>query len=182
MSNRFHRPVLRVLALSLVFAVAACAEKIPKEALRLGADSLERRQLQTRVFETENEAQLLSASAGLLQDLGFNLDESETDLGVIVASKDRDATEAGQVVGSVIFAIIFGVPLPIDEEQKIRASVITRDLGGERDGYAVRLTLQRIVWNNQGKVSKTEPLDDAEMYQEFFSKLSKSVFLEAQEL
>ncbi len=161
--------------------LAACAQQIPKEALQLSPDSLERRQAQTRVFETDNEAELLSASAALLQDLGFNLDESEVDLGVIVASKDRDATEADQVVVSILLAGLLGVAMPWDDEQKIRAAVITRQLE-ERSGFAVRLTMQRIVWNTQGQVSTTEPLDDPEMYQEFFSKLSKAVFLEAQEL
>ena len=176
------RKVFTLFAMLSIGLVAGCQEHIPKEALQLTPDTLERRQLQTRVFDAGTEGELLSASAALLQDLGFSLDESETDLGVIAASKDRDAVEAGQVVGSILFAILFGPPLPWDENQTIRASVITRDLGNERDGYAVRLTLQRIVWNNQGRISKTEPLDEPEMYQEFFSKLSKSVFLEAQEL
>jgi len=161
--------------------LTACAQKIPKEALQLSPDSLERRQVQTRVFETENEAELLSASAALLQDLGFNLDESEVDLGVIVGSKQRDATEADQVAASIVMAALFFVAMPWDDEQKIRASVITRQLK-DRNGFAIRLTMQRIVWNTQGQVSKTEPLDDPGMYQEFFSKLSKAVFLEAQEL
>lgn len=161
--------------------LTACAQKIPPEALQLSPESLERRQAQTRVFETSDEAELLSASAALLQDLGFNLDESEVDLGVIVASKDRDATEADQVAASIVLAVLFGAAMPWDDEQKIRAAVITRGLE-DRDGFAVRLTMQRIVWNTQGKVSKTEPLDDPVMYQEFFAKLSKAVFLEAQEL
>jgi hypothetical protein len=161
--------------------LAACAQQIPKEALQLSPDSLERRQAQTRVFETDNEAELLSASAALLQDLGFNLDESEVDLGVIVGSKRRDATEADQVAASIVLAALFFVAVPWDDEQKIRASVITRQLK-DRNGFAVRLTMQRIVWNTQGQVTTTEPLDDPEMYQEFFSKLSKAVFLEAQEL
>ncbi len=161
--------------------LAACAEQIPKEALQLSPDSLERRQAQTRVFETDNEAELLSASAALLQDLGFNLDESEVDLGVIVASKERDATEADQVAASILLAVLFGVAMPWDDEQKIRAAIITRHLE-DRNGFAVRLTMQRIVWDTQGQVSETEPLDDPEMYKEFFGKLSKAVFLEAQEL
>jgi hypothetical protein len=165
--------------MACALALVACQQTVPKAALQLSPDSLQRRQAQTRVFETTDEAELLSASAALLQDLGFTLDESEVDLGVIVASKDRDATEAGQVVGAV--AVLFGARVPVDDEQKIRAALVTRKLE-ERSGYAVRLTIQRIVWNTDGKVSRTEPLDDAEIYQEFFDKLSKSVFLEAQEL
>lgn len=161
--------------------LVACQQGVPKEALQLSPDSLQRRQAQTRVFETADEAQLLSASAALLQDLGFTLDESEVDLGVIVASKNRDATEVGQVVGAVAMAILFQARFPIDDRQKIRAALVTRKLE-DRRGYAVRLTIQRIVWDTDGQVSKTEPIDDQRIYQEFFDKLSKSVFLEAQEL
>lgn len=176
------RHLKRLAAVCVCAAVlAACEQSIPKEALQLSPDSLERRQAQTRVFETNNEAELLSASAALLQDLGFNLDESEVDLGVLVASKDRDATEADQVAASIVMAALLGVAMPWDDEQKIRAAVITRELE-DRNGFAVRLTMQRIIWDTQGQVSETEPLDDPEMYQEFFSKLSKAVFLEAQEL
>lgn len=178
--NRRHLRYLAVFGLSAMI-LAGCEQGIPKEALQLSPDSLERRQAQTRVFETEDEKQLLSASAALLQDLGFTLDESEVDLGVIVGSKDRDAVETGQVVTSIAVAVLLGTALPWDRNQKIRASVVTRDLD-ERQGYAVRLTMQRIVWNTQGQISKTEPLDEPEMYQEFFDRLSKSVFLEAHEL
>ncbi|MEE8144343.1 MAG: hypothetical protein V3S23_08085 [Kiloniellales bacterium] len=177
MARRLSKLIVIGLA---ALMVAGCEASIPKEALQLTPDSLARRQVQTRVFETTNEAELLAASAHLLQDLGFNLDESEVELGVVVASKDRDATEAGQVAASLLLALL-GVAMPWDDEQKIRASIITRELK-ERNGYAVRLTMQRIVWNTQNQISKTEPLDDPKMYQEFFAKLSKAVFLEAQEL
>ena len=177
MARRLSKLIVIGLA---ALMVAGCEASIPKEALQLTPDSLARRQVQTRVFETINEAELLAASAHLLQDLGFNLDESEVELGVVVASKDRDATEAGQVAASLLLALL-GVAMPWDDEQKIRASIITRELK-ERNGYAVRLTMQRIVWNTQNQISKTEPLDDPKMYQEFFAKLSKAVFLKAQEL
>ena len=168
-------------ALVGALVLVACQQGVPKEALQLSPDSLQRRQAQTRVFETADEAQLLSASAALLQDLGFTLDESEVDLGVIVASKNRDATEVGQVVGAVAVAVLFGARMAVDDQQRIRAALVTRKLE-DRRGYAVRLTMQRIVWNTDGQVSETEPIDDQRIYQEFFDKLSKSVFLEAQEL
>ncbi len=172
--------VTAVLAVGLL--VAGCQQKIPKEALQLTPESLAQRQAQTRRFDTSDEAMLLSASAAVLQDLGFNLDESETKLGLVVASKDRDATEAGQVIGAILIAALIGAYVPIDKTQKIRASLVTKPFGETGDQMSVRITFQRIIWNDQGQVSKTEALTEPELYQEFFSKLSKSVFLEAHEI
>ncbi len=177
------QPIMKGLAVLLVvpLGLAACGQSIPKEALQLSPESLEKRQLQTRRFETRDEASMLSASAQLLQDLGFTLDESETKLGVIVASKDRDATEAGQVVASILLAAL-GVYKPIDKNQKIRASLVTHTVNPDRPYVTVRITFQRIVWNTQGQVSKLEELADPEIYQGFFDKLSKAVFLEAHQI
>lgn len=170
----------KALSVLLSGILAGCAS-IPKDALRLSPESLQERQLQTRRFETQNEANLLSASAALLQDLGFTIDKSETSLGVIAASKDRSAVEAGQVVAAVLVALLLGAPVPYDEKQKMRVSVVTRPLGDGKS-TAVRVTFQRIVWNTAKQVSKAERLNDPEIYQEFFSKLSKAVFLEAHQL
>jgi len=154
---------------------------IPKDALSMSKATLEDRQLQTRVFDTSDEAKILSASASLLQDLGFNLDESETDLGLLVSSKDRNATEAGQVIGAIAWTFMFGIAgdARYDCKQKIRASVVTSPAGENEERTAVRVTFQRIVWDQKNQISKLERLNDPEMYQDFFDKLSKAVFLEA---
>ena len=179
MPGRFYA---RCLCTALLAAMlTACAVRVPKEALQLTPESLQQRQTQSRYFDTNDEAAILSASAAVLQDLGFNLDESETDLGVLVASKQRDATEAAQVAGAVILAIFTGAVIPIDDHQKIRASLVTKPSGEEEKRVTVRITFQRIVWNTEGNISKNESIDEPEIYQEFFSKLSKSVFLEAHE-
>ena len=49
-------------------------------------------------------------------------------------------------------------------------------------GTAVRITFQRIVYTNKGFISRSEPLGTPEIYQEFFDKLSKALFLEAQQI
>ncbi len=166
----------------IVAMLSGCATKIPKGALELSPEDLSKKQLQSRVFETTDEKQILAASAALLQDLGFNLDESCTDLGLVTSSKNRSAVEAGQVAGAIVVAILFGVAVPIDKEQKIRASLVTRHVGENKERILVRLTLQRVVWNDRNQVSKAETISDPQIYQEFFNKLGQSVFLEAQSI
>lgn len=173
--------VIVPLAALLLAVTAACQQGIPKEALELSQESLQQRQLQTRRFDTTDEASLLAAGAGVLQDLGYSLDHSDTEAGLIFATKDRDATEAGQIAGAVVMAVLFGVVPAVDNNQKIRVSLITRPLE-HANATAVRVTFQRFVWNTQGQLSKIEGLGDPELYQEFFERLSQSVFLTAHEI
>lgn len=171
--------------LSLLFIITliiAGCQTIPKDALSLSPESLAQRQLQTRKYETIDEAKILSACVSLLQDMGFNLDESETNLGVITSSKMRSAVNPAQQVAMVMVAILGGGYMPTDKAQKMRASVVTRPVGEKGEYIAVRVTFQRIVWNTQNQVTASESLTDPKIYQEFFDKLSKSIFLEAQEI
>ncbi len=178
------RTVGRILiALCLL---CGCAPRIPKEALELSPESLKNRQLQTRRFDTD-EKTLLSASAAVLQDIGFTIDESETELGTIVCSKRSDATSAGQIVAAILVAALTGAVMPIDKEQFVRASLVTNpthveDTDKTKSRTAVRVTFQRIVTNTQGQVTRRECVNDPEVYREFFEKLSKSLFLEAHEI
>jgi hypothetical protein len=46
----------------------------------------------------------------------------------------------------------------------------------------LRITIQRIVTNTSGMVTRIESIEEPAIYQEFFDKLSKSVFLEVQQI
>lgn len=173
--------------LLVVVLLAAGCESIPQDVLVLAPESLEQRQIQSRKYETADEKQILSACSGVLQDLGFTLDDSETKLGLIVASKTRDATDTAQVIGAtalVALAAIGGTYSDalerIDGAQRMRASMVS--MPGSDGNVIVRVTFQRIVWNRRGDLSRVETINDPELYQGFFDKLSKSVFLEAQEI
>lgn len=163
------------------FVFTGCATTIPPEALQWTQETLKDRQLQTRKFDTQKENDVLSSCAALLQDLGFTLDESETKLGMLLGSKDRDATDGGQVAAAIFLALLTGAVVPIDSVQKMRASVITR-LNEDGSSMLVRVTFQRVVWNTEGQVTTSESMKDPEIYQEFFAKLSKAIFLEAHEI
>ncbi|QXP83835.1 hypothetical protein [Methylococcus sp. Mc7] len=176
MNYRLAPPLLLGLAV-----LSGCAGKIPKEALALSQESLQVRQLETRRFATRDEAQLLSASSALLQDMGFTLEEVNAPLGILVGQKTRDARRAGQIAGAVLLALITRVPMPTDSYQIMRASLVTRPQPNGKE-TAVRITFQRIVYDTQERVTAAEPILEPEIYQEFFAKLSKSVFLEAQQI
>lgn len=156
-----------------------CQNKILREALTLSPESLKDRQLQTRLFEGSDEKKILTASAAVLQDLGFNIDETEVSAGVIACSRERDVTDPKEVVLSI--ALLFlGIDLPYAEKQKVLASLVTKPLSQNR--IAVRITFQHMVWNSRHVLIKNEQMNEPEIYQEFFSKLSKSVFLVAHEI
>jgi hypothetical protein len=187
--------------------LAGC-ETVSDNSMKLSPDSLQLRQLQTRRIEGIDEPALLAATVGVLQDLGFNIDESEMRLGVIVASKDRSALDLGDAVGDMVvdslvdaaldamFSALFGYnfdeeddedgeDIVYDVTQKIRASIVTRpalDSSGEprKDAQILRITIQRVVWDSEGKISHTESIEDPKVYQKFFDRLSKSIFLELQ--
>lgn len=175
-----------VILISLGSFLLACQPKnILKEALTCSPDFLKDRQLQTRVFEAVDEQKLLTASAAVLQDLGFTIDETDVRSGVIVCSRDRDVTETAQVILSValeILSILAGQPtsVPYDKTQKVLASLVTTPVDTQRT--AIRLTFQHIVWDQNGNIRKREQLNEPAIYQEFFSKLSKSIFLVAHEI
>jgi hypothetical protein len=164
-------------------SLAGCAT-IPTDALVLSPESMELRQLQTRRIDGISEKDLLNASVGVLQDLGFEIDEAETKLGLVVASKDRSAFTPSQLAGALAVSLL-GVQMPLDKTQKIRVSLVTHPALGQ-DGkpvpnsQVIRITIQRIVWNDQNQISRTEAIEEPEIYRQFYEKLSKSIFLEVQ--
>jgi hypothetical protein len=158
-------------------AMSGCVTRIPPEALAMKQPTTQVRQLQSRRFSTGDEKMILAACVALLQDLEFTLEETSSDLGLVVASKSRSAVETGQVVGAVFLALL-GAKQATDKDQRFRVSVVTH-LSDDRKSVGVRVTFQRTVWNTANQITHNEPLEDPQFFQIFFEKLSKAVFLEA---
>ena len=137
----------------------------------------EDKRIQTRLFDTADERKILSASEGVLRDLGFKLVESEMDLGLIVGTQDRDAAKTGHILLAVILAGLNDTPTTYS--QKIRISVVTSPGEENAKRTSVYVTFQRIVWDDYGRIHKIERLNVPELYEGFFRKLSKAVGLKA---
>jgi hypothetical protein len=177
---------------SLVLAgqLAGCVgHSQPAELFQLMPESAANRAMQTRMFETKDEAELLSASAAVLQDLGFQVEESVRDAGFLRAAKERSASEYGQYIGRFFVLVLSmgGMVMPVDLHQKISASLVARPINPEATRQEVRIIFYRVVWKGDGQADRQyippgqqrmEMIRDPVLYQQFFAKLSKAVFLE----
>lgn len=188
----FYPPL--AVCLLAILCHGGCATT-PSVALQSGEVTLEQRQHQTRHFDLDEPA-LLSAGVAALQDLGFTLDDSESKLGVITASRQlssRRPLNSREVVTDLIWVTlvpIVGVPYlafeaatGVKESQVVRVSLVTAPGGGKATaGSTARVTAQRLVYKDEKltKLRSVEPLNDPEFYQEFFVRLAKSVTLEGE--
>ncbi len=176
------RKHLAILIITVL--LTGCAE-LPEDTFVVTTELLKRRVIETRRYEGIKEADLLSACANVLQDLGYNLENSETKLGVITASKQRDASNAGEVAAMIVLALLGGGATPISKDQTIKVALVARPITQDgkvlKDKHFVRVTFQRVVRRTDNSIY-VETLKDEKLYEEFFEKVSKSVFLEAQKI
>jgi len=177
------------LMLSLTACGSGCIGDCEDYRFTLDSDYMARRQQTTRNFYTNNETEMLSASAAVLQDLGFKLEESSSKLGLLTATKERKISKGKQIPGmiadSIMNAALYSLTKGIlgdeeyeavyDVQQDIFATLV---ISKTSNGTNVRVNFARMVWNNKGE-GRIEKIWDDAVYREFFEKLSKSVFLNA---
>ena len=185
------------LGLVFMLLVSGCNPMAtPESFFELSPTYNKEKALQTRFFETSNYHELVSASAAVLQDLGFQVEESEPDVGLLRAVKERSAREWGQEIGRVFIAMIGIVGqkvilLPVDLQQQIVATLTVFPVNNNPNRFGARIIFDRKIWKGGGSTGsasippgeqRLEIINEPLIYQEFFSKLSKSVFLEAHQI
>lgn len=199
--RRSRRLATAVAAAAVAATASGCIARTPAGTFfQLTEESAAQRAMQTREVEAPNADELLSASAAVLQDLGFQVTESERALGFLKAAKERSAREYWQefVRGFLLVVSALGSNnqnnvqiIPVDLHQQINASLVALpvDDGGRR--HRVRIVFYRLVWQSEGQNGNTnippgrqkmEMIHDAGIYQQFFARLAKSVFLEEQKI
>ena len=186
-----------IVVLVLMLLVNGCnTMATPESFFELSSTYNKEKALQIRFFETSNYHELVSASAAVLQDLGFQVEESEPDVGLLRAVKERSAREWGQEIGRGLIAMIGMVGMkvilmPVDLQQQIVATLTVFPVENNPNRYGARIIFDRKIWKGGGSSGsasippgeqRLEIIDEPLIYQEFFSKLSKSVFLEAHQI
>lgn len=177
-----------VAAFVAVTDLAGCVPTMTPEAFAPGPDAQADREHQTRRFDGISEAELVRASNGVLQDLGFTVKASRASLGFVTAVKDREAKAPDQKAALMILMILVaamgGRPPTageVHEDQTITALISIRPAPGQGDrSHLVRVTFHRFT--RQPLTWDAGILREAELYDAFFELLSKAIFLEAHKL
>jgi hypothetical protein len=109
--------------ITLLIIMTGCIP-IPKDICQIDKSILDYRSVQTRLFYTDNEAELLSSGISVLQDLGFHIDETEINLGMAKGSKTTNATDNVQIGLAVAAIILTGQQVAVDDHQELSVSLI----------------------------------------------------------
>ncbi len=167
---------------------------------------LERREMETRFFDTSDTDKVIKAAVNTLQDSGFIIQEIEPNLGYIRASKSykRKFINKGRLAGQsfilalyTAFAVFsygstaYYVTDPtrrISNELHEKTVVVDTNVNVEQFGKnktKVRIVFsQKVLQNADGysyvKSAPTRVLKvyEPKVYQEFFAQLDKSIFYE----
>ena len=132
---------------------------------------LQIRAYQTKIFDTKDTKLVMKAVVDTLQDEGFIIKNADTDLGIIVATKELDIESKAEAIISVLFA---GDLARWEKVQQIEASINVSPYG---EGSKVRAVFLVKTLDNRGDLLKVEQIEDEKYYQQFFTKVSKSLFL-----
>ena len=113
------------------------------------------RAMQTRRFDTKDRILMLRAAIGVLQDLGYTIEESQDGFGMIVASRLAGA--------------------------RIRAQIVVRAVP-DAHAITVRANFQRVGLAAGANLALGETIAEPEIYRGFFDKLAQSAFLTAHDI
>lgn len=134
----------------------------------------ELRAYQTRDYDVEDHKLVMKAMINALQDLGYIIETAEAELGVVTARKWTNVEHTKKAVKK---AQKEGAVLPANVVTECSANV--SPFGKQN---RVRLTFQQRVQGPDGAVMRTSLIEDPAFYQEFFSRVDKSVFLQREGL
>lgn len=161
------------LTLATLVLLPSCFRFGPQYPART---QLEVRQMQTFLFDVSDFKMVMKAMLNVLQDEGFVVKNVHLDLGFLTSTKEVDVESRG----NRLWVAIFGTP---DMRwQKTNIIDATANVTEHGTQTKVRVNFQIKQLDNFGNVITVKQIQEAEFYQDFFFKVSKSIFIQEEKL
>jgi hypothetical protein len=161
-----------LLLIALLFTGCIASPPKPQRSI------LQMRELQTREFQISDHTIVMRAVLNSLQDSGFIVKNAVTELGLLTASKERDLS--GRNSWDTVFYSAFSdheVRWPKTESTEANATI--SQFGRT---VKVRITFQKKILDNLGGTVEVSEIDDPFFYQDFFSLIEHSIFLQREKV
>lgn len=196
----FIKRLTIVLILLAATSLSGCVGALfsPKfsiaERMSRGADAPALKVIQSHRFDGLDESELQAASVAVLQDLGFQITRSDTQLGLIIGRKRKGGEEIFREMISDIPDVIKQVtlweltlgyfPLPPDPKTKIMSCisvvlVIEPEIGIESSAQHIRTTFYHCavepMKQDQDIIIWAEVINSRTIYEEFYRRLSREI-------
>jgi hypothetical protein len=174
-----HRAVTLLIASAWL---AACAPSVPPPKTQLQV-----REFQTQTFDTADSQLVLKAMFNALQDEGYVVKNAVIPLGLMTATKEidlapgRSGPTAGDIANSMGSKFTGGQSEPTTY-RKVEVRDFTGNVTEFGEQTKVRVSVQRKILDSRGNVVEVKPIDDLTFYQDFFSRMAKSVYLQKERL
>jgi hypothetical protein len=170
-------PLVPVLAFALL--APACASSTPQA--RIPITPIDVRESQTRFLENTTSVDAMKAVIDMLQDSQFSIERTDAALGLVIATRStskKTMTAERQVLKWATALSTYGIAalFPWGQVQTVQleASINVTPAG---QGSRVRVTLNRKVLDQNGRLKKAENVSDVVVYRDLFEQLERSVFV-----
>ena len=158
----------------LCFSLPVMAKKRQSEEIITPMSQLEKRQFQTRTYNSEDKVLIMKAVLNILQDEGFVVYNTNSLLGFIYAQKDYDLSNSGEDIAKEFGKTKSRLNFNGVKVASIESNSNFTDFG---DKLRVRINFKRKILNEYGNAQFIEDIEDETYYEEFFNKLDKTIFL-----
>ncbi len=173
------KKVLAILFVICLVTLPACARKKQEENIITPMTQLEKRQFQTRTYETIDKPLVMKAMLNVLQDEGFIVYNANPLLGFIYGVKDFDTSDP-----NIDISKEFGLSKSRLSLNGIKVATIetTANITEYGKSMRVRVNFKRKLLNVYGNAQFIDDVSDENYYQDFFSKVDKAIFLQKQKI
>lgn len=161
------------------FVLPASAAKRRAEEIITPMTQLEKRQFQTRTYNSNDKALVMKAMLNVLQDEGFIVYNANPLLGFIYGVKDFDTSDK-----NIDISKEFGVSKSRLNLNGVKVATIetTANVTEYGKNMRVRVNFKRKLLNVYGNAQFIDDIIDENYYQDFFSKVDKAIFLQKQKI
>lgn len=163
----------------LCLALPVCAKKTRSEDVITPMTQLEKRQFQTRTYDSTDKALVMKAMLNVLQDEGFIVYNANPLLGFIYGVKDFDTSDP-----NIDISKEFGLSKSRLNWNGVKVATIetTANITEYGKSMRVRINFKRKLLNIYGNAQFIDDINDENYYQDFFSKVDKAIFLQKQKI